>query len=76
MTRQIAPPVSSAPTQPSRDADGFIQVRRKTTGLAFNEQSTTSHLQNSFGSLAEMAHPETGTEGEGLPQWKGSAAGT
>ncbi|KAJ8437737.1 hypothetical protein Cgig2_009452 [Carnegiea gigantea] len=64
----------SAPTQPSTDADGFTQVRRKTTGIVSKEQSTPSHLQcTPF--LVEVQQA-TGTEGEGLPQWKESAAGT
>ncbi|KAJ8426888.1 hypothetical protein Cgig2_002736 [Carnegiea gigantea] len=74
------PPGPSAPTQPSTDADGFTQVRRQTTGIVSKEQSTPSHLQgtplqNSFSSLAEVQQA-TGTEGEGLPQWKKSAART
>ena len=74
-------PLSSSPTpaQPSMDAEGFIQVRRKTTVTAYKEQATPTQLENRFENLTEGENPEnviSTTEDEGLPQWREYVAGT
>ncbi|KAJ8444130.1 LOW QUALITY PROTEIN: hypothetical protein Cgig2_029905 [Carnegiea gigantea] len=71
--RQDPPP--PAPSQPTIDAEGFIQVRRKVVASVYKEQSAPTQLQNSFDNLTEGEDPKTmhpSTEGGGLPQWKGS----
>ncbi|KAJ8444134.1 hypothetical protein Cgig2_029909 [Carnegiea gigantea] len=71
--RQDPPP--PAPSQPTIDAEGFIQVRRKVVASVYKEQSAPTQLQNSFDNLTEGEDPKTmhpSTKGGGLPQWKGS----
>jgi len=75
--RQDPPP--PVPSQPTIDAEGFVQVRRKAVALVYKEQSAPTQLQDSFDNLTEGEDPETmhpSTEGGGLPQWKGFLAGT
>jgi len=67
--RQDPPPL--ALSQPSIDAEGFVQVRRKTVASVYKEQSAPTQLQNSFDNLIEEEGHETmhpSTEGGGLPQ--------
>ena len=61
------------------DAEGFVQVRRKTTVSVYKEQSAVTQLRNSFENLSEGENPETvipNTEAERLPQWREYVAGT
>ena len=76
ITRQNLPP--PAPTQPSIDAEGFLQVRRKAMVSVYKEQKAPAQLQNSFDNLTERENPETmhpSAKGEGLSLCRGYIAG-